>query len=625
MTTITTAGGVSPATGLGAYGVSADGVGSKITLGAVTITTSGPVAYALLASDTAGSGTAGSITATGTLTVKTANAGATAVGLMGNNATILATGGGTITSAGNAISLSGGTNQRATFDNFTINNQSGNLVFADPSVSTVNFNSTTANAGTNPLLYAAGAGTIATFNANTSTLTGTIQTGPGATSNVNLTNGTTWNLTGPSTVTNLSVTNSVVVFAPPGSGSGFKTLTVTNYVGSGANITMNASLGGSNSAADQIIVNGGIATGTTLLTIKNVGGGGGQTSGNGIPLVTTTNGGTISPNAFALANTPVVGGFKYSLDEVNDAWYLVSSPTTTQAQVQSSINSIAKAQQSQIITNRVLGSILLGATEQISCSSCGSGFGSIGSLALGAHGRLPLSDQLTAMGGISYNQWSSDGISVYDAPTVAGSLVYDFSNLGSSRPFIEVGGGLTPYEQVKYSRNYSNGNGTALGTATAIDRDLSLFARLGWLARVTPIDEAAVYGDLSRNWMQTGGYSEAMTAINPYPSTVATGLDTLNVARVGGQLTHLFNGNIEVNVSGGIAYGFGAGAGTFVNVSDFGPIAPNALPNTTWAEYGARVGYRFSNRMVIDAFVIGTAGGEVGTTLHGGIGLRYSF
>jgi hypothetical protein len=428
--------------------------------------------------------------------------------MQGNGASILATGGGTIISAGNAISMTGGTNQTATFNNFTINNHSGSLVFADPSVSTINFNNTTANAGANYLLYATGAGTVVTLNANASTLTGAIQTTPGATSNVNLANGTTWNLTGPSTVTNLNVTNSIIVFAPPGSGSGFKTLTVTNYVGSGASITLNAALGGSNSGSDQIIVNGGSATGTTFLTIRNVGGAGGQTSGSGIPIVVTTNGGTIASNAFALASTPVVGGFKYSLDEVNDAWYLVSSPTTTQAQVQGSINSITKAQQSQIITNRVLGSILLGATEQISCSSCGSGFGSIGSLALGAHGRLPLSDQLTAMGGVSYNQWSSGGISVYDAPTVAGSLVYDFSNLGSSRPFIEVGGGLTPYEQVKYSRNYSNGCGTALGTATAVDRDLSLFARVGWLARLTRLSQLGQAG--GEFWGWEGAKSESV-------------------------------------------------------------------------------------------------------------------
>ena len=29
--------------------------------------------------------------------------------------------------------------------------------------------------------------------------------------------------------------------------------------------------------------------------------------------------------------------------------------------------------------------------------------------------------------------------------------------------------------------------------------------------------------------------------------------------------------------------------------------------------------------MVLDAFLLGTAGGEIGRTLHGGIGLRYLF
>ena len=228
------------------------------------------------------------------------------------------------------------------------------------------------------------------------------------------------------------------------------------------------------------------------------------------------------------------------------------------------------------------------------------------------------------MGGLSYNQWSSNGISVYDAPTFAGSLVHD-SNLGDSRPFVEAGRGLTPYEQVKYSRNYLSSAGVDLGIATAVNRALSLFARVGWLARLGPTDEAAVYGDLSRNWMVTGGYSEATTAINPYPATVAPGLDTLNVARIGAQYTRLFNDNIEANVSAGIAYGFGAGSGSVVNVYDFGPIAPNALPNTTWFEYGARVGYRFNDSLVVDAFVIGTAGGEVGATAHGGIALRVAF
>ena len=136
--------------------------------------------------------------------------------------------------------------------------------------------------------------------------------------------------TGPSTVTNLSVTNSMVGFAPPSSGQAFKTLTVTNYVGAGADITLNARLGGSNSASDQIIINGGKATGATLLTINNVGGLGGQTTGAGIPLVITANGGTIASKAFDLAKTPIVGGFKYTLDETNHGWYLVSSQISRQ-------------------------------------------------------------------------------------------------------------------------------------------------------------------------------------------------------------------------------------------------------------------------------------------------------
>ena len=169
----------------------------------------------------------------------------------------------------------GGTGQSATFDNFAIGNLSGDLVFADPSTATLNFNNTTANAGTNNLLDAT-AGSAITLNASASALTGAIRTDAASTTNVNLTNGATWNLTAPSTVTNLNVTHSIIVFAPPGSGGGFKTLTVNNYAGNGANITMNVALGGSNSAGDQIIINGGKATGSTLLTINNVGGLGGQ-------------------------------------------------------------------------------------------------------------------------------------------------------------------------------------------------------------------------------------------------------------------------------------------------------------------------------------------------------------
>jgi hypothetical protein len=384
-------------------------------------------------------------------------------------------------------------------------------------------------------------------------------------------------------------------------------------------------LGGTGSASDQLAINGGSATGSTLLTIHNVGGAGAQTTGNGIPVVVVSNGGTTASNAFALANTPVVGGFRYSLEDTNDDWYLVSSPTSTQSDIANSVNNVAKSQQQLITTNRILDSILLGATEQVNCSNCSSGFGSVGSYALGAHGRHSLTDELTVIGGFSYGEYSADGVTVSNAPSIAGSLIYDFVNWGRSRPFVEVGGGATPFEDVKYSRSYANGATTGTGYGEAVNRNLGIFGRVGWVDRLTPIDEAAVYGDISRSWMIAGGYTEGAGPGNPYPATVQTGLDTLNVARVGGQYTHLFNGNIEVNVSAAVAYGFGAGSGNQFSVVDFGTIAPYPIANSYWLEYGGRVGYRLPNKMVLDAFLLGTAFGEIGKTLHGGVGLRLFF
>ena len=110
---------------------------------------------------------------------------------------------------------------------------------------------------------------------------------------------------------------------------------------------MNAVLGGTGSASDQLVINGGKATGSTLYSPShNVGGVGAQTTGNGIPIIAVTNGGTTASNAFALANSPVVGGYKYTLEETNDDWYLVSSPTTTQAEIVNPLTDLARSSNS---------------------------------------------------------------------------------------------------------------------------------------------------------------------------------------------------------------------------------------------------------------------------------------
>ena len=114
-----------------------------------------------------------------------------------------------------------------------------------------------------------------------------------------------------------------------------------------------------------------------------------------------------------------------------------------------------------------------GNSHRISCSNCSSGFGSIGSYAIGAHGRWNLSDELTLMGGFSYDEYSASGITVTNAPIFAGALVYDPVNFGRSRPFVEVGGGATPYEQVKYTRSYPAGESVGVGYGRGVDRSSS--------------------------------------------------------------------------------------------------------------------------------------------------------
>ena len=95
--------------------------------------------------------------------------------------------------------------------------------------------------------------------------------------------------------------------------------------------------------------------------------------------------------------------------------------------------------------------------------------------------------------------------------------------------------------------------------------------------------------------------------------------------RLGGQYTHLFASRFEVNVSAAVAYGFNETNGSQWNIADFGTVAPYPIGDSVWYEWGARVGYRFNQRMVVDAFLLGTLGGQIGATVHGGIGLRYLF
>jgi outer membrane autotransporter protein len=139
--------------------------------------------------------------------------------------------------------------------------------------------------------------------------------------------GGTMNLQGfDQTLASLSNAGTVLLSGPPGT-----KLTIDgNYVGNNGTLVLHTYLGTDGSPSDQLIMNGGTATGTSFLRIINAGGPGAETTANGIQVVSAINGGTTAPGAFALTGEARGGEFDYFLyrgglngSDPND-WFLRS-------------------------------------------------------------------------------------------------------------------------------------------------------------------------------------------------------------------------------------------------------------------------------------------------------------
>ena len=139
-------------------------------------------------------------------------------------------------------------------------------------------------------------------------------------------------MTADCVVTQQTSNAGLIEFTPPVGGL-FKTLTTGNYIGTGGTLGLNTFLGTDGSPSDRLVINGGTATGNSLLRITNAGGAGALTTGNGILVVDTINGGTTAPGIFALSDRVAAGPYDYTLfrssvDASNaQAWYLRSNST----------------------------------------------------------------------------------------------------------------------------------------------------------------------------------------------------------------------------------------------------------------------------------------------------------
>ncbi|ELK3538128.1 autotransporter outer membrane beta-barrel domain-containing protein [Pseudomonas aeruginosa] len=163
---------------------------------------------------------------------------------------------------------------------------------------------------------------------STSLVSGSAKTAAGSYSDVTLQNSSLWQLTGDSNLSNLANSASLIDFSADG---GYKKLTTNDYHGANGTLALNTYLYKDDSPSDQLVIDGGKADGESNLLIKNAGGPGALTQGNGIKVVDAVNGGTTQTDAFRLLNRVKAGPYEYTLhrasvDDSNaQAWYLRSN------------------------------------------------------------------------------------------------------------------------------------------------------------------------------------------------------------------------------------------------------------------------------------------------------------
>jgi hypothetical protein len=280
------------------------------------------------------------------------------------------------------------------------------------------------------------------------------------------------------------------------------------------------------------------------------------------------------------------------------------------------------SQQNQAITNRVLSQVLLGANEQINCSNCFSAFGSVGSFSAGAHGRYNFNSQLSIRGGLAFSQYDGKGYKVTSAPILAVALRYDLADWGWARPFVDVGVTATPSTKSTYTRTYLNGGIPTLAVGRANGHSFAGFVKGGYVFRLTGRDELAVYGELWRSVQRTEAYVETPLApIGAIPGTTTS----MNIAKAGVQWTHLWGSSIETHLNVGVARTFDTKVGLVSVLTNLGSPAIPARERT-YLEYGARVGYRITPKIILDVFANGIAGGgQDMAQVHVGTALRFSY
>ncbi len=299
---------------------------------------------------------------------------------------------------------------------------------------------------------------------------------------------------------------------------------------------------------------------------------------------------------------------------------------TTPGALQDSANKLADRRFGLLAQQHGFAAPLLGDDKPIGDSNEIGIYASAGSAAGGGFVRYSTGMGVALLAGLSYAQEDYPDTDLEHAGMGALALQYLDVRKGAWRPFAELGAWGIPDAALEFERTYANGAGTSTGVGNTHGDLGYVYARAGVLVVDDRLDQVAVSGEIGRQWMTVDGYSETISAQNPFAASIGEGTEQADLAKLRLMWSHQFSRVVDGTVWLTGVQAFNRSSGLEATVAGVGLFGVNDVDTVNWAEFGARVGYKLTETVTLDGFANGVSGEEeIGTHVHAGLGLRYQY
>jgi probable HAF family extracellular repeat protein len=337
-----------------------------------------------------------------------------------------------------------------------------------------------------------------------------------------------------------------------------------------------------------------------------------------------------SANGISTDGQFIVGSAKFDSDPAYIVRYFDGAGTTIAAltttdSLYESVDQLSAGRLSVMVHQNAISALLLGSNQPITNKSMVGAYGAAGSASAGGYAQISNS-AVTLFGGLAYIEEDYAHADVNSSLLAALAIRAEFGHIGGWKIFGEAGGWGIPDGSFTFSRDYANGIGRATGIGTSEGDLFYLYGRIGAVALDTQSDQVVLSVEAAHEGLKLAGYNEYPSEANPFEAEIDSGRETLNSLKLRSQWSHKFYGDWDYTVWTALSWGRIDVDGLDTSIAGIGLVSTSPPDNTMWAEYGARLGFKFDEHTSINTFVDGVfAESELGQSVHGGISIRSEF